>query len=232
MATQFPEPDARAKISEKLSAGLALLTAALAVSASYEGGMARVALNESTGLRFTVLLVLLGIGLAIMSWIFHGRPRAWLGLAVASLFTTLSGIAIATTIASHAALAYDRPQVSAAFDGKALSFTGAVSLLPRNAEMTVTVYGYPAGCCTSPPPDGTEGEDRGSELYFASTGPDPSGTAKLAGTVPLKPDSYEQVEVRVYRSGQDPNCLRQLPGRKDRAACVQVWTQPLKPQIR
>lgn len=222
----------RVRLSEKLSVGLTLLTAALAVAASFEGGLARVALNEKAGLSAALFLIVLSNLLSLLSWVFHMRWRLWLWLALISILLMFAGIGSGILSATRAAVAYDRPQVGAEYDGTVLRFQGVISLLPRDAEMTVTVHGYQPGCCTEPVDPEGSGEDRGSELYFATTGPDPTGTAKLAGEIPLSADRFEQVEVRVYRTSRDPNCLlNSLDGRQDRAACVTVWTQPRAPKI-
>lgn len=176
-------------------------------------------------------LIGFGIVCSFGSWVFHRRTTLWLRLVGASMASSALGVLIGLIAASSAAIAYDRPQVSAQYDGKTLSFSGSAALLKSNDQLSVTVYGYPPGCCTSPPQSG-HGEDRGSELYAAATGPDPKGTAKLSGRIPVNASSYEQVEVRVYRTGEDSNCLAPLPnGRRDPTACVSVWTQPLKPKF-
>lgn len=224
------DADVRLKVSERLATFLTLLTGVLAVVAAFRDGLARTALNHQGWLAVGALLAVASVVVAGLSMVFAARRAAvWAALCVFSLAAGLTGIAAATFSVRQASVAYDKPHVSAAFDGKQLSFTAGIDLLQADAVMTVTVYGYPPGVTRSVAAPGRTGESRGSELFFASSGPAPDGTATLEGEIAVAADSYETVEVRVYR-GEDPGCLQvDVEERKDRAACATVWLQPLPP---
>lgn len=227
-----PNSEQRGKISEKLTTGIGVLTAAVGITAAYEGGLARVSLNESKSLLIAVGLIVLSIAIAFASWAVVEK-RAWRALAAAALLTSVGGIGIGLNAVRVASKVYDRPQVSARYDGKALEFTAEIALLRADTSMTVTVTGYPAR--VPDPIPGFNGEDRGSQLYFTTTGPSPDGTAHLEARVPVNPKAYEQVEVRVYPDDEDPQCLRRpQAGESERrrpAGCAIISVQPRAPVL-
>lgn len=222
--------ESRAQVSERLTGGLTLLTAAVAVTAAYKDALARTSINYGGTLFIAVILTLLGIALAVISWAVAGRRRVWGFLAAASMVFTACGILLALRLVLLASNSYDRPQVSAEYDGSALSFTGQIDLMKATETLTVSVYGYPARII-EPLPRGYRGEDRGSELYFATSGPGTDGSGHVSGKVPLTPSAYELVEVRVYLSSNDPGCQRTDPDAKKPAACTTVWLQPRPPVL-
>lgn len=224
----------RAKISEKLTTAISLLTAAIAITAAYEGGLARVALNESRALFVAVVLIVLSIAVAFASWAAVESKDAWRATAAAAVLLSIGGIGIGLDAVRAASNAYDRPQVSARYDGKTLQFTAKIALLRADRSMTVTVTGYPARL---PPLDAPfRGVDRGSQLYFTATGPSPEGTAQLEASVPVDRKAYEQVEVRVYADDEDPQCLRRPEPDESKpplapAGCAILWLKPRPPAL-
>jgi hypothetical protein len=251
------DTERRGKISEKLTAGLSVLAAAVAITAAYTGGLARVSLNEGDSLQAAVALIVASIALAFVSWAVAEKSSWWWGLAGAALLAWIVGIGIGLAAVYRASDLYDRPQVSASYDGQTLEFTAEIDLLRADKYMTVTVTGYPARLPAVP--ENASGEIRGSQLYSAATGPSPEGTAQLEGKVPVDPKAYAQVEIRAYAGADDPQCLRkppagvpppaqQLPPGQDAAdaaqeedpavetkrapaGCATIWIQPRPPAL-
>jgi hypothetical protein len=185
-----PELADRVKVSGGLGGGIILLTGVIAVAAAFEGGPSRIALNDGLELALTVGAVVLGIGLAWLSVLATTR-RWWRVLIALAVTGTLGGLAAGAAISVQAATGYDRPEVTMGYDGATLSFTGTVSLMRAEEDMIVTVFGYP------------EGQDAGSELFFAKSGPSPEGKATVTGQIPLNAGAFELVEVSVYGSNDD-----------------------------
>jgi hypothetical protein len=251
------DTDRRAKISEKLTTGLSVLAAAVAITAAYTGGLARVSLNEGDWLAGAVALIVVSIAVAFGSWAVTERGYWWWALAGAALLTWLIGIGIWLAAVYRASDAYDRPQVSASYDGRTLEFTAEIDLLRADRYMTVTVTGYPARLPDVP--ENASGEIRGSQLYSTATGPSPEGTAHLEGRVPVNSQAYEQVEIRAYAGADDPQCLRKPPAgepppaellppgqdatgaaqdqhpavepKRAPAGCATIWIQPRPPAL-
>lgn len=223
--------ETREKIAESLTKGLPLLAAVLAVVAASKGGLARVVVNEGSWLALAVIAVLAGLAAAVLAWwTVRTRPNFSSLMAIVAIFLTVTGALVGIWASSLAARSYDRPAVSAQWDGSVVEFEGEISLLKAQDFMTVTVHGYPPGASTIPIPPDRQGEDRGSELFRSTTGPGVDGTAHVKGSVPVANDSYEQVEVRVYRTGSDQGCFDSEPG-KAPTACIQVWIHPQPPLV-
>jgi hypothetical protein len=142
---------------------------------------------------------------------------------------TAAGAFMGILASANAARSYDRPSANATWEDNSLEFSGEISLLKASEFMTVTVYGYPPGWDTVELRGG-QGEDRGSELFRSTTGPDAEGTAQLEGSITIDRNAYELIEVRVFRSGEDSQCL-QAEAKAAPTACVQVWTSPRPPRF-
>jgi hypothetical protein len=220
------ELEARSKVSERLAGMMTVLTAGLAVLATFEGGLGRVALNTPARLAAVVALVFLGILLAYLSAVLSPPSLVWRTLTVLSVLLTAGGLLLSLQVVTDATAAYDKPEVNAEFDGDVLRFSGSVSLLTSDEELIVTVFGYPPGWADLPP--GPRGEDRGSELFRSSTGPTPSGRASVSGAVPVDAGRYEVVEVRAHRDVENLQCLKEGVEANE-AGCVLVWTDPRPP---
>lgn len=229
-----PSPDLgdRVKVSGGLGGGIVLLTGVIAIAGAFEGGPSRIALNSGPALAVAIGAVVLGIALAWLSVLATTR-RWWRRLITLAVVSTLGGLTAGAFLSVAAGSGYDRPEVSVGYDGELLSFSGTVSLLRSDQQLIATVYGYPPGIPVNV--DGVLGEAAGSELYFANTGPSPEGRATITGQLPLEPDAYEIVEVRVYKSSNNSNvsktqCLRREEGVTP-AGCASVWTTPRPPQV-
>lgn len=231
-----PAAEARVKIAEKLTSGITFLTAALGIVAAYKDGLGRMALNNAPALTVALILILLAVVLAVAAWTYAQQRKIWGRLVAASAVLSLLGIGGTLLIAQQSTEAYDRPQVTASYDGTKLSFSAKAGLIPADGTLTVTVYGYPAGIATdissipaqsNVPNSG--GTSLGSQLFFTHIGPNPDGSAEMTGSVPVAPSAFEQVEVRAYRSEVDSLCLSEAPGRRDRTACATVWLAPRPP---
>jgi hypothetical protein len=240
--TEDPRLGKLADISKALTGGLTLLAAVLAFVTAREGGLGRLLANETKLLYVGVALVVGSVLLGFASWFVVGlAPKKglvawWSTFAMFSLVAFFVSVGIIGHAANAAAEQFERPSVSAALDGKKLTFSASIPLLTASDTMTVTLTGYRAGAEDVPIPAGGTGESRGSPLYFSHTGPDASGRASVQGTVTLPEDAeFETVELRAYRNDTDYGCVTTRPvtgtRKPPKTGCATVWLAFVPPTV-
>lgn len=212
-----------------MSGGIAALTGLLAAVGTYSVGIERIVRN-SPFVLFQVILGLL-LALALVSIASEITPRTRIRhlrvssvqLVRHSLFIAGAGVAFASLLGLVAAATYasgldDRPSLNAqmaANEGGVWSVTGAASAsgLVSGRSMTVLVYGVVSG--SSEP----------FRIFYARTGPDPTGVALAEFEVPLPNREFETIVVTTSNGNLPRDCgqNRAFFAESDPTTLKQVW---------
>ena len=225
-----PALESKEKLAEALTKGLPIFAAVLSTVAAFKGGIARVVVNEGPLMLAAVIVFLLGFGASVGAWwSVRNRPAAFTRCIFLALASTLIACTIAVVASVRAVERYDRPTLTASWKGDSIEFTAEMNLLRAVESMTVTVHGYPLRWDEVKVVGDQKGVDRGSELFRSTTGPDPEGTARSAGSIAIDRNAYEIIELRVSKTGEEARCFIENIAR---AGCIQVWTRPRPPVLR
>lgn len=192
----------RAKVSDALSKGLALLTAVLAIVASRDGGVGRLVANGTPYVWVALVLVIGSVLLAFASWLVVAQlsdatgGRAWAVLGVASVVAFALACAAVGAADAEARQRLERPVLSVKQTEAGVEVTASIELLAADDFMTIEIAGYPD----------VDDRTRRDLLYHSLTGPDAKGRAAVTSAVRTDLTGYEVVIVYAYRGAGPPRC--------------------------